>query len=236
MLSVENRSGIAMALAPIVPERIWCCQQPLRFGPVPITTRMTVVRLRDDALWVHSPIAPSPTLAEELQRLGRVCYVVAPNRSHHLFFRPFLEAHPEARGWVAPGLAAKRADLARFPELGAGMPWEAELAGRLIEGLPLINETVWFHAESGTLILTDLLQAIHPAKSWLVRMAARLLGVLGEPGMSRTMRMAIEDRRALRESIAPLLALPVERIVLAHDSIIEDDAAQRLSRAFAWLR
>ena len=30
--------------------------------------------------------------------------------------------------------------------------------------------------------------------------------------------------------------MTVERIVLAHDTIIEDDAARRLSRAFAWLR
>lgn len=224
-----------MALVPIVPERIWHCQQPLRFGPVAIATRMTVVRLRDGSLWVHSPIAPSPVLTRELGRLGSVRYVVAPNRSHHLFFRSFLDAHPGARGWVAPGLAAKRADLAEFPVLGAGMPWEPELAGRFIEGLPLINETVWFHAESGTLILTDLLQAIDPARSLVVRMAARLLGVLGEPGMSRTMRMAIRDRRALRASIEPLLALPVERIVLAHDTIIEDHAVHRLSQAFAWL-
>lgn len=115
------------------------------------------------------------------------------------------------------------------------MPWEPELAGRFIEGLPLINETVWFHAESGSLILTDLLQAIDRGSSPMVRMAAILLGVLGEPGMSRAMRMAVRDRRALRQSIEPLLALPVDRIVLAHDTIIEDHAAYRLSRAFAWL-
>jgi Domain of unknown function (DUF4336) len=87
-----------MALECIVPDLLWHATQPLRFGPLQISTRMTVVRLSDGSLWVHSPITPTPDLVDALNRLGSVRYVVAPNKSHHLFFLPFLEAMPIGTG------------------------------------------------------------------------------------------------------------------------------------------
>ena len=104
-----------MPLTCTVPNSVWYSQQPLKYGPISITTRMTVVRLRDGSLWVHSPISPSRDLIDELQRLGNVRYVLAPNKSHHPFFLAFLNAHPAAQGFIAAGLESKRPDLSRFP-------------------------------------------------------------------------------------------------------------------------
>lgn len=64
---------------------------------------------------------------------------------------------------------------------------------------------------------------------------ARALGVLEEAGMSRTMKLAVRDRKALADSVKPILDLPVERVVLAHDQVITSEARERLGRAFAWL-
>ncbi len=225
-----------MTLSAIVPGEVWHARQPLRFGPLELTTRMTVVRLRAGGLWVHSPIAPTPALCAALRDLGEVRFVVAPNRSHHLFFRAFLETQPHARGWVAPGLKDKRPDLAEFPELRGPLPWDDELAPHFIAGLPIIDETVWFHAATRTLILTDLLFAFGRDNARLTRFVARLLGVLDHVGMSRTMKLAVRDRNALAASVRPLLALPVDRIILAHDQIVTDEASLRLRRAFDWLQ
>lgn len=225
----------ATRLECIVPDAIWHAQQPLKFGPLSLTTRMTVVRLCDGSLWVHSPISPTPQLVADLQALGPVRHVVAPNKSHHLHFAPFLVAHPSAQGWVAPGLARKRPDLAGLPILGDAAPWRAELAGFFIDGLPILQETVWFHAKTGTLILTDLLFCFSSGNRGLVALVARVLGVRGVLGMSRTMRLAVKDKQALARSVAPLLALPVQRVIVAHDQIVTEQPAARLARAFAWL-
>ena len=40
-------------------EDLWVEARPLRFFGVEMGTRMTVVRLADGGLWVHSPV-PSP--------------------------------------------------------------------------------------------------------------------------------------------------------------------------------
>jgi hypothetical protein len=83
-------------LREIVPGEIWSAQQGLCFGPLRLTTRMTVVQLHDGSLWIHSPIEPEPSRREQLDRLGPVRYVVAPNKSHHLFYRSFLQAYAAA--------------------------------------------------------------------------------------------------------------------------------------------
>lgn len=224
-----------LLLTELVEDRIWYAQQPLKLGPINLTTRMTVVKLATGTLWVHSPIMPTPALQAELSTLGAVHYVVAPNRSHHLFFLQFLAAHPAATGFIAEGLSDKRPDLAGFPLLTGQMPWQSDLQGFFIEGLPIINETVWFHTQSGTLILTDLLFCFSLRNRGLTAFIAALLGVYGKPGMSRTMKLAVKNRQVLRRSIEPLLNLPVQRIVLAHDEIIVDAARDKLTQAFAWL-
>lgn len=225
-----------MLLTCIVPQSVWHAQQPLKFGPFSITTRMTVVRLRDGSLWVHSPISPTRELIQELHAIGSVRYVVAPNKSHHLFFLPFLKAHPSAHGFIAAGLELKRPDLSPYPQVSPDVPWGSEIQGFFIDGLPILNETAWFHTDTGTLILTDLLFCFSQGNRGVTGLVAKLLGVHGKLGMSRTMKLATKDKQALAQSVLPLLSLPVQRVVLAHDQIITEQPMAKLTQAFAWLR
>ena len=49
------------------------------------------------------------------------------------------------------------------------------------------------------------------------------------------MTIAVKDKLLLGRSIAPLLELPIKRIVIAHDQIIQDDAKIKFAAAFQWL-
>ncbi|MEQ9448279.1 MAG: DUF4336 domain-containing protein [Rhodospirillaceae bacterium] len=223
-------------LTALVPDQIWHAQDWVRFGPISLRTRATIVRLSDRSLWVHSPVAPNAGLRDEIRELGTVEYIVAPNKSHHLFFRSFAKCFPEAKGFIAPGLAEKRPDLQGFAVLGAGgTDWQPDLQAYFVRGLPVINETVWFHERTGTLITTDLLFNIGEDNPALLRLAARGLGVYRQLAMSRTMKLLIKDKPAFRASVEPLLRLPIKRIIVAHDTIVEDDARAQMSAAFAWL-
>lgn len=224
-----------MSLECVVPHAIWHASQPLRFGPVAFTTRMTVVRLDDGSLWVHSPIAPTPELIEAVHAVGPVRYVIAPNKTHHLFFLPFMAAHASATGFIARGLAAKRSDLKGYATIPGEPPWGGQLQGYFMEGLPVLHETVFFHAPTGSLIVTDLLACFSLRHRGLTALASRLLGVRGRLGMTRTMKFATRDRQALSRSVAPLLGLPVQRVIVAHDEIVEERPVEKLTQAFAWL-
>jgi hypothetical protein len=173
----------------------------------------------------------------EIQRIGTVRYVIAPNKSHYLFFASFLRAFPDAQGFLAPGLGKKRPALSKYPELEPGKPtsWDLELTPFFIEGLPTLNETVWYHPASGTLILTDLLFCFGAENPWAGRLLASLLGVYQNLAMSRTLKLLVRDRKAFSHSADQLLALEVKRIVLAYDQVIETRAQSRLATAFSWL-
>jgi hypothetical protein len=114
-------------------------------------------------------------------------------------------------------------------------PWSSDLQGFFIEGLPVLNETVWFHRSSGTLLITDLLFCFSTTNGGLTGLVARALGVRGTLAMSRTMKLLVRDKAALKRSTDALLALPVQRIIVAHDEIIDRHASEKLRNAFAWL-
>ena len=84
----------------------------MSFYSFPYPTRMAIARLANRQLWLWSPIALPPELAEELEKLGEVRYLVAPNKLHHLFLTEWAERYPGARLYAAPGLAKKRSELA----------------------------------------------------------------------------------------------------------------------------
>lgn len=62
------------------------------------TQRMTVIKLRDRSLWVHSPVALTEECEVELRRLGRVAHIVLPCTSpEHWYYGPnLIKAFPEA--------------------------------------------------------------------------------------------------------------------------------------------
>jgi hypothetical protein len=51
--------------------------------PLPFTTRMTVVRLSNGDLVLHSPVKFDERLAKELHKLGTVRHLVSPNQFHY---------------------------------------------------------------------------------------------------------------------------------------------------------
>jgi hypothetical protein len=194
-----------------------------------------VVRLASGELWVHSPIAPS-TVRGELDPLGAVRHVVAPNRYHHLFAGPFRDAYRQARLWGVPGLATKRRDLRFDALLGASPPaeWAADLDQALIEG-SLLEEVVFLHRASRTLISSDLVANMPRDAPFGARVYATLGGFLGRYAVPRALKLAYRDRAAARRAITKILAWDFDRVVLAHGAVIESGGKAIVRQAFAWL-
>ncbi|MCX5739787.1 MAG: DUF4336 domain-containing protein, partial [Proteobacteria bacterium] len=90
---------------------IWVADRPQRFYGLEVGTRMTVIRLVDGSLLLHSPVALDAALRRELDAIGRVRFAVAPNRVHHLYAGKVAVAYQESRLWIGPGSERKRADL-----------------------------------------------------------------------------------------------------------------------------
>src|SRR6266511_2394196 len=62
--------------------------------PLPFTTRMTVVRLTNGDLFLHSPIKFDNRLANELQGFGTPRHLVSPNQFHYTHIGEWAKATP----------------------------------------------------------------------------------------------------------------------------------------------
>jgi hypothetical protein len=201
------------------------------------STRMTVIRLPDGGLFLHSPVRLDDRIRAELGALGTVRAVVAPNRFHHLFVGDYRVPYPRARFYGALGLQTKRRDLAFFGMLGdEPMPeWRGTIEQRLFRGAPSLNETVFFHPLSRTLLLTDLAFNIPEGKVWGVPLLFKIMGTPGRFGPSRLVRLAIRDKKAALNSLKRILEWDFDRVIVTHGDIIESGGPARLREGFAFI-
>src|SRR6185503_5363363 len=216
---------------------IWIAERPQRFYGLEVGTRMTVIRLLDGRLLLHSPIVLDAEVRRELDAIGRVRFVVAPNRVHHLHAGEVAEAYPEARLWVAPGLDRKRPDLRFVAVLGDEPPaeWRGQVDQVFFRGRPYENEVVFCHRASGTLVMCDLAFNFGPRTATATRLLMTLLRSYGHFGPSTLDPWLIRDRGAARQSLERILAWDFDRVIVAHGDILPSGGREALRRGYAWL-
>ena len=218
-------------------ENLWVVDRPQSFYGLPVGTRMTVMRLADGRLLLHSPVALDPELRAQLDAIGRVGFAVAPNRLHHLYAGDVARAYPGTRLWVAPGLERKRPDLVFEAVLTDEAPteWRDEVGQVFFRGRPYENEVVFHHRASRTLILCDLAFNFGPQAAMPTRFLMKLLRSYGRLGPSTLDPWLIRDRRAARESLERILAWDFDRIIVAHGDVLERGGHDILRQGYAWL-
>lgn len=221
-------------LTAIAPD-IWHLPHNFTAIGLPVSSRMTVVRLKTGGLWLHSPVPLSVGDRADLEALGQVAYIVAPSKTHHLFAAECSAAFPKAIHFGAPGLSIKRPDLAGMTELApvAGPEWRDDLDQIFFDGIPFGNETVWFHNASRTLIVTDLCQWWQGDLPLAAKAYACFVGVRRQLAVPRNIRWLVKDRGAAQASAQKILQWPIERVVMAHNSIVEDNAYLAVKEAFS---
>jgi hypothetical protein len=235
MTGEDPREGSGRGLREL-DENLWVSDRPLRFGGIEVGTRMTAIRLGGGELWLHSPVELDQDLRSSLDKLGRVRWVVAPNRFHHLWAGGVLEAYPDAQLFLAPGLAEKRPDLAPTGTLGDETPaaWEGQVDQLLFRGFPLANEVVFLHRASRSLILSDLAFNVGSEDPFSVRLAIRLLGG-GRFGPTLLERLLIRDRPAARACLERILEWDFDRVIVAHGHVLDSGGRQALRDGYRWL-
>jgi Domain of unknown function (DUF4336) len=230
-----------------VADEVWLVDGPViefRYLGVglPFPTRMTIVRLADGTLWVHSPTELTAALRAEVVLLGPVRHLIAPNRIHYWWLGDWQRAFPDALAHGAPGVRARAAErgLAFDRDLGDQPPaeWAGQIDQLVVRGRYL-SEVVFFHRASRSLILTDLIESFEADKvtsPWL-RLVMRLAGCMHPDGsLPIDLRLTfLGHRRAFRAAVKTMLDWQPERVILAHGHWYPANACAELRRAFRWL-
>jgi hypothetical protein len=218
-------------------EGLWVAAMPLSFMGLRLGTRMTVVRLAGGDLWVHSPIAPSPDLRREVDALGPVGHLVAPNLYHHRFLDSWRAAYPDAILHGPKALARKRKDLTLSAALedARAASWAGELAPVHVEGCAL-DETVFVHRATRTVVSSDLTENFTTSRHWPTRAYLKMSGTHGKIGWPRPLRVLYRDHAAALRSLDALFEHDFDRVVIAHGDVIGRDGKAAVRQTFAFLR
>lgn len=217
---------------------LWVLERPLRFGGVELGARMTVVRLRDGGLFLHSPLALDADLRGALERLGPPRFAVAPNRFHHLYIGAYRDAFPAIQLFAAPGLPAKRKDLRFDGVLDSDQPpagWAGQIDQAFVRGYPILNEVAFCHRAGRTLLTCDLAFNVRADAPFMTRLAFRLVGGYDRFGPTLVERLFVRDRAAARAALETILSWDFDRVILAHGHVLEHGGREMMREGYAWL-
>ena len=221
-------------LTPVVPDAIWVSERPIWFSGVRLRSRTTVVRLEDGGLFVHSAPEPTPEWCAAVDALGDVRWLVVPNCFHHLGATASATRYPSAT-LVGPQSAMRRnGDL----ELKLDIDDDAfrsalgELDVVPFRGCRFLDETVFFHRPTGTLVAADLMISATPRDHWTWRWAGRITGCYQRARVPPDVRKNTRPSDEVARSIERLASLPARRLLVAHTDPIEERPLERIADAW----
>ena len=209
------------------------------FYGFPYPTRMAVARLSDGNAWVWSPTELTDDIVDFMKTFESVRYIVSPNKIHHLFLAQWHDRWPDALMYAPPGLAPRKPDLRFDAELGddPDPAWAADIDQVIFRGSLAMEEVVFFHRESRTAIVCDLIQR-HPEATmtgWK-GMLMRVDSLVGENGSTpREWRASFLRRRKARAAREAVLSWQPERLLIAHGECAQTGATEIIDKALSWI-
>jgi hypothetical protein len=219
--------------------KIWLSSYPIHYAGCDFSARTTYVALKDGGLWVHSPGPLSAELRAQVDRLGPVRHIVAPGSYHYFYVSEWQRAYADAETWLCPGIERKRPELEFDWLLGDRAPqaWDNEFEQVLVRGNRAIWEVVFFHRESQTLIVTDLIENIgdqtqgtnFTLKLWW----KAVFHMWNRAKPAPEYQLGWRDKSAAKKSLERILEWDFARIILAHGDLIDVDAKQVARAAWA---
>ena len=224
----------------LVKDCIWINSAPLKYYGLNIGTKMTIVKLNDSNLFLHSPTKLTKELKNELDKIGKVRFLIAPNKLHHLHIKDYADIYNESKAFGVKELKEKRKDIdfAGFLDTKPQLEWEKEIDQTVFEGSVFSNEVIFFHKDSKTLIVTDLLEQYDKNghfKGLKEKIAAKFLGIYKTPALPIDEKLFILNKKLAKKAIEKILTWDFNKIIMAHGPLVKDNAKDVFYNAFRWL-
>jgi diadenosine tetraphosphate (Ap4A) HIT family hydrolase len=152
----------------------------------PFPTRMTLIRLPDGGLWVHSPTSLTDALAGQVLQAGPVQFLIAPNTLHYWWIPDWKMRFPDALVYAAPRLERSAKRPPPVDQVLDSVPppaWAGIIDQAVVRG-DMLTEVAFMHYPSRTLVLTDLIEnfELKRTHSRSSRLLVRLAGAADPDG------------------------------------------------------
>lgn len=203
-----------------------------------LARRMTVLRMRNNEIWIHNPMQLEAEDLTWLASLGFVRGIVAPNRWHVSDLAWMAEKFPQAQ------LVCPQTYLDQNPQFTQRLAFTTDVAhvtpDRELEFFPVpgvrFEETVLFHPLSRTLILCDLMMNMPTPTSWFQKSLFKLNNMGDCCAPTRALKWVMTlNKKELLDFIEQLAELNPRRIIVNHGDIFEGEGGNQIRTAFASL-
>jgi len=227
-----------------IADALWLTEgEIVSFYGFPYPTRSVIARFDNGDLWVWSPVKPTDALRAHVDSLGRVAHLVSPNKIHHLYLAAWKAAYPDANLW------GPESTIRRHPELQfreplqdtAPLEWQPDIDQAWFRGSFAMDEIVFLHRPSRTVIVADLIEAfsdqfLRQHWSWWQRPLAALDGIVARKALPPIeWRLSFRDRKPARAARSKVLGWDCERVIMAHGVWQRANGHAYLKRSLAWL-
>ena len=229
---------MSLELVEYIPNQIWIKRYPVHFGGLDFYSLMTVIRLSDGNLLLHSPCEIDEETARSIESIGTVAYMVAPGSYHHLHVPSAQAVFPDAQTYICPGVERKQPDLDFDWILGDRPPevWREDFEQVLVRGTRFIWEVAFFHKSSRTLVLVDLIENIGDQTDgvgWGLKLWWKLVfHMWNRPKPAPEYQMGWKDKKAAKRSLERILQWDIDRVIFTHGDFIETNAKAALREAW----
>jgi hypothetical protein len=200
---------------------------------LPIGRAMTVVRLGDGSLAVHSAVCCDAATMAQLDALGPVRWIIVPSGYHRMDAPRFKARYPEARVITMPASRARVGEAVGVDGDHTMLPGGDGVSWQPLDGIS--KEGVIVHRAGGkvSLVFNDSFMNLPDRLPGFKGFVVKAIGSLGGPKVTRTAKFAlVEDRRRFAAQLRKLADLPgLTTVVPGHGAVIRAGAPEALRRA-----
>jgi hypothetical protein len=211
-----------------VADGVWTMRYPLGVLGCKFGRTVTVMQLASGKLLVHSTAAFETDDVSAIRSFGTPAWLIDATLFHDSFAKEGRAAFPDL-DYLAPHGFAKVSGVSTTALRPAPDEWASEVDVLQIGGAPKVNEHVFLHRASRTLVVCDLLFNLATASPWTRFFGRHVMRLRTDVGMSAFFRMMIRDRKAFRQSVEEILRWDFARIVVGHGEVIQREPKARVA-------
>lgn len=199
---------------------------------------MTVVRLDNGRLVIHSAVALDDDAMAEIEAWGRPGFLLVPNAYHRLDAPAYAERYPDLKVLCPRGSRKKIEAVVRVDGDYDAFPEDSMVELRYLDGLREVEGVMIVRSDGGsTLVFNDAVFNMPHGEGIPGFIFRHLTASTGGPRVTRLFRMlAVKDKAAFKADLERLADTPgLKRIIVSHHRTIVDEPAAVLRRVAASL-
>ena len=212
-------------------EKIITIESQLKMPAMQLPIKSTIVSIENRTVLI-SPVPHLKKFKDQVEGLGPITDIVAPNGFHHLGINDAIEMYPDAKLWGVPALKTKRSDINWSHILPENWPFQGTLDAIPLLGMPKIDEMIFYLSSEKTLIVSDLFFNHIHGKGFGYWMVFNMFGTYKRFAVSKFFMKFIKNNQEFKQSLQKILALNIEKIIVSHGEDVLENAKEKLLMAF----